>query len=150
MNLLMISGLKQILIIISLTALLFAACKKEDNNDEQKQFDHARIEQYASDNQLNGTFTESGLYYMVIVPGGSQKPGLNSVVTVTYKGYYLDGAPLDEGSNFTQQLRSLIAGWKEGIPKIGEGGKIKLVIPRHLAYGDAILVFDVTLHYFVK
>ena len=72
------------------------------------------------------------------------------MVTVSYHGYYLDGKTLDQGDNFSALLNSLIAGWKEGIPKIGEGGKIKMVIPRHLAYGDNILVFDVTLHYFVN
>lgn len=128
----------------------FGACKKEDNGDAQKAADHAEIEQYASDQNLNGQFTDSGLYYEVIVAGSGPRPNLNSVVTVTYHGYYLNGTTLDQGSNFTSLLNGLIQGWKEGIPKIAEGGKIKMVIPRHLAYGDAILVFDVTLHYFVK
>jgi FKBP-type peptidyl-prolyl cis-trans isomerase FkpA len=48
---------------------------------------------------------------------------------------------------FTAPLNNLIAGWKEGLPYIGEGGKIKLVIPSHLAYNNGVLVFDVTLHY---
>jgi len=140
----------RILLVVSLVSFaVLTGCKKDDSNDEQKQWDHAKIEQYAKDQQINGTFTESGLYYEVLVDGGNAHPDLSSVVTVSYKGYYLDGTILDEGENFTQLLNNLIAGWKEGIPKIGEGGKIKLVIPRHLAYGDAILVFDVTLHYFV-
>jgi FKBP-type peptidyl-prolyl cis-trans isomerase FkpA len=141
--------MRNILLMTVIFMTLFASCKKQDDGDEQKQLDHETIEQYALDQNLNGTFTSSGLYYEIVVPGGNNHPGLNSVVTVTYKGYYLNGDILDEGSNFTERLNNLIAGWKEGIPKIGEGGKIKLVIPRHLAYGDAILVFDVTLHYFV-
>lgn len=130
--------------------IIISACKKEDDGDEQKNLDHQEIEQYAADQNLSGQFTGSGLYYEVITAGSNNSPDLGSVVTVSYHGYYLNGTTLDEGSNFTSLLNNLIAGWKEGIPKIGEGGKIKLVIPRHLAYGDAILVFDVTLHYFVN
>ena len=130
--------------------ITISACKKDDNVDEQKNLDHKEIEQYAADENLNGQFTDSGLYYEVIGAGNSSQPNLGSVITVSYHGYYLNGTTLDEGSNFTSLLNNLIAGWKEGIPKIGEGGKIKMILPRHLAYGDAILVFDVTLHYFVK
>ena len=144
MNLKVMAGLIMGLLI------MMSACKKDDSGEEQKRLDHEEIEQYAADQNLNGQFTNSGLYYEIIVAGSGNHPTLSSVVTVSYHGYYLDGKTLDQGSNYTSLLNNLIAGWKEGIPKIGEGGKIKMVIPRHLAYGDAILVFDVTLHYFVK
>ena len=126
--------------------LTFSACKKEEE-DPQKAIDHETIEKYAADQSLTGQFTESGLYYMVVKPGNAKHPTLSSVVTVSYKGYYLDGTLLDQGSMFTAPLNNLIAGWKEGLPYIGEGGKIKLVIPSHLAYNNGVLVFDVTLHY---
>ena len=135
--------------------ITLSACKKEDNGDaqnniDQQKLDHLEIEQYVTDQNLNGEFTNSGLYYEILAPGNTNHPTLGSVITASYHGYYLNGTTLDEGSNFTSSLNNLITGWKEGIPKIGQGGKIKMVLPRHLAYGTDILVFDVTLHYFVK
>ena len=55
--------------------------------------------------------------------------------------------------NFT--LDRVIKGWSEGMKLVGEGGKVQLVIPGELAYGEygnrgiepnSTLVFDVTLN----
>jgi len=127
---------------------LFNSCKKETTNPADT--NRAEIEQYVADNNLNGQFTNSGLYYVVEVPGTANHPNMNSNITVSYKGYHLDGTVLDQGDFFTAYLYNLIRGWQEGIPYIGEGGRIKLVIPSYMAYKNGVLVFDVTLHYFSK
>ena len=131
------------------TLLIFFAissCKKD--NHDATQADRATIEQYAADNNLNGQFTSSGLYYVIEKEGAGSHPNINSNITVSYSGYYLDGTILDQGDFFTARLYNLIRGWQEGIPYIGSGGEIKLVIPSNLAYNNGVLVFDVTLHYF--
>ncbi len=130
------------------------SCSKKWDSEEQKAIDHQIIVQYAKENNLDGTFTESGLYYVIYVEGTDAKPTISSFVTVKYKGYYTDGDLLDEGTIKSYPLGNLIDGWKEGIQLIGKGGKMKLIIPSHLAYGhnpqgnvrpDAVLVFDVEL-----
>ena len=140
------------ILMIMAVLLLMGACKKSEEEPQgpslQEQ-EQKQIQTYAEENNLDGQFTESGLYYVVEVAGSDNKPIWNSIITVTYKGYYLDGTILDEGSFYSERLNLLIAGWKEGIPFIGEGGRIKLIIPSHLAYGNGILVFEVTLHSFV-
>ena len=141
------AGLGLLLIVM----IVMGACKKsEDGGPAMQGQEHDQIITYADENQLNGQFTETGLYYLIEIPGSDKHPNWNSLITVTYKGYYLDGTVLDEGSFYTERLNFLIAGWKEGIPLIGEGGKIKLIIPSHLAYGNGVLVFDVTLHTVAK
>lgn len=51
-------------------------------------------------------------------------------------------------------LNSVIAGWTEGLQKIGKGGKMRLFVPPQLGYGDdgrpgippgSVLVFQVEL-----
>ena len=85
--------------------------------------------------------TESGLAYKIIEPGNDKKAVSDQdTVWVDYKGTLLDDT---------------IKGWGEGLKLIGEGGKVKLVIPGDLAYGEygtrgiapnSTLVFDVTLN----
>lgn len=140
------------IIILALMVLFFSfnSCSKDNTGSGLTEADKTTIAQYVSDNNLNGQYTGSGLYYVVEITGTNNHPNMNSVITVSYKGYYTDGTFLDQGDLFTAPLSNLIRGWQEGIPYIGEGGKIKLVIPSYLAYNNGVLVFDVTLNYFNK
>ena len=132
-------------------SLIVFSCKKDSN---QAQVERNIIEEYVADNNLDGEFTSSGLYYVIIQPGTADHPTINSSVKCSYKGYTLDNIVFDEGNSITFGLSRVIKGWQEGIQLIGKGGKIKLVIPSALAYGsagsgsigpDEVLVFDVTL-----
>ena len=137
--------------LVLMVFFIFNSCKKEDDSGpSQAEKDHQTILDYVQSHNLKGEFTEKGVFYQIIEEGNDNHPTYSSVVTVSYKGYYLDGTVLDEGKFFTQKLYNLIEGWKQGLPLIGEGGKIKLIIPSQLAYNNGILIFDITLHYFSK
>ncbi|MEO6504807.1 MAG: FKBP-type peptidyl-prolyl cis-trans isomerase [Terrimesophilobacter sp.] len=41
------------------------------------------------------------------------------------------------GASINFPLRSLIAGWQQGIPGMRVGGRRRLIVPPHLAYGSA-------------
>lgn len=147
------------LVHISVTIILFfsiMACEKDANQDE---IDHGIIEEYIVEQQLDGQFSSSGLYYVIEEDGSAEHPNLYSTVTFTYKGYYLNGDEFDSGEYFTASLNNLIVGWQEGLQYIGEGGKITMVIPSGIAYGSSgsgpigpneAIAFDVTLHYFTN
>jgi FKBP-type peptidyl-prolyl cis-trans isomerase FkpA len=132
-------------LIVSLTA-----CMKDDK--ERK-----KIESYVKANNLQGQYTSSGLFYTIQTLGTGGHPISSSTVTVTYKGYLLDGSVFDSterGKSVSFALRQVISGWQEGIPKFQKGGKGKLIIPSNMAYGrqsqpgipkNSILVFDVAL-----
>jgi FKBP-type peptidyl-prolyl cis-trans isomerase len=141
-----------ILIVLLAVSILIGACKKEDTSgDEQKAADHKQIEQYVADNNLDGQFTDSGLYYVIQELGTGEHPNLSSIITVSYDLSTINDEPLQSGDDFTSRLSDLIEGWKEGIPYIGTGGKIKLIVPSHLGYPEkGVIIFDVTLHYFSK
>ena len=100
--------------------------------------------------------TESGLAYKIIEPGNDKKAVSDQdTVWVDYKGTLLDDTVFDENKDINFTLNRVIPGWAEGMKLIGEGGKVKLVIPGNLAYGEygtrgidpnSTLVFDVTLN----
>jgi FKBP-type peptidyl-prolyl cis-trans isomerase FkpA len=96
----------------------------------------------------------SGMFYVVINSGSGNHPSACSQVNVTYKGTLTNGSTFDQGTT-TLGLDQVITGWRNGIPKVGVGGVIRLYIPPTLGYGsqangpipaNSILVFDVTLN----
>ncbi len=85
--------------------------------------------------------TESGLAYKIITPGKGPKPKPTDTVKVHYKGTLIDGKEFDSSYKRDKPiefpLNRVIKGWTEGMQLVGKGGKIKLVIPSELAYGNA-------------
>lgn len=100
----------------------------------------------------------SGLRYEIVKPGTGPNPKADDTVQVHYTGTLIDGKVFDSSVERGQPaefaLKEVIPGWTEGIQKASKGGKIKLYVPPHLAYGDdgrpgippgSTLVFDVEL-----
>lgn len=84
--------------------------------------------------------TESGLVYKIIKAGSDKKPSAEDTVKVHYHGTLINGEVFDSsverGDQITFPLNRVIKGWTEGLQLIGEGGKVELVIPPELAYGE--------------
>ena len=130
-----------------------SSCKKDD--DKHDEIDHEIIVNYVEENGLDGQFTSSGLYYIIIKEGDNRHPDYYSYIEAVYTGYHLDGTEFDKGTIENYPLSYLIKGWQEGLTYIGEGGEIKLIIPSSLAYGsdgsgniepNEILIFDIKLN----
>lgn len=144
--------------LIFLMSLVFvlgiSSCDKDDEVD-QEVIDQELIKQYIADKNLNATEGEYGLFYVISEPGDDHHPDIYSLVVANYTGYLLNGNVFDDGSvQLESYLIDLVAGFQLGLPKIGEGGKIKLIIPSNLGYGGiekigipeySVLVFDVHL-----
>lgn len=85
--------------------------------------------------------TASGLVYEVLKEGTGASPKATDTVEVHYHGTLTNGevfdSSVDRGKTISFPLNRVIKGWTEGLQLVKEGGKIRLVIPSELAYGDA-------------
>ncbi len=107
--------------------------------------------------------TASGIVYL-IQDSGSEVHAVSDkdTVKVNYRGTLIDGKEFDKNEGISFPLNRVIKGWTEGMKLVGEGGKLTLVIPAYLAYGErgprniganSTLIFDVDLlevHPFVE
>lgn len=78
-----------------------------------------------------------GLYYKIMNEGSGKSVLVTDSVLVNYKGYlFSDGTVFDQTTGTPRKfpLNRLIMGWQIGLPLLKTGGKIKMVIPSHLAY----------------
>jgi FKBP-type peptidyl-prolyl cis-trans isomerase len=99
----------------------------------------------------------NGLNYQIINAGNATKPSATSKVFVRYTGKFISNETVfDQQSDHTKTgwpLNQLILGWQSGLPLIGEGGSMRLIVPSSLAYGcsgnglpaNSILYFDIEL-----
>ena len=141
---------------VLLLPVAFFVCKKTEV--DQAKVDREIIRQYIRDNGItNADSTASGLFYAITDSGVGASPTATSTVWVYYRGSYTTGVTFDQSEAGTPSrisLANVIQGWKEGIPLIKKGGKIKLIIPSALGYGcqtvgvipgNSVLIFDIEL-----
>jgi FKBP-type peptidyl-prolyl cis-trans isomerase FkpA len=146
--------MKKYLILFSLFIIGLSSCQKTNVNNEQATIDDAKIQAYIKANHITATKDPSGLYYQVITAGAATHPGSLSTVQLTYSSSYINGVTFDQVNVVSFQMINLIKGLQIGVPKIGVGGRIMLIIPSALVYGatavndipaNTILVYTVDL-----
>jgi FKBP-type peptidyl-prolyl cis-trans isomerase FkpA len=149
-------------------SILFISCLKKDNGcsysdptASSSTAEQTTLKSYLDSIGTVATLNPHGFYYSVEMSGEGQTPGQCSQITVAYKGWLTSGVSFDQQSSIAfTSLGSLIDGWREGIPLIKQGGKIRLYIPPSLGYGakgitdnsgntvvppNSIIIFDITL-----
>ena len=130
--------------------LLSTGCMKDDKTAEcPYQIQNLPVPKSEADSlqafvALSGTYSgatkdSAGFYYIIESQGTGVAPSSYcNNVTVVYKGMLTNGTIFDQststGATFT--IGQLIEGWRRGLPLINEGGKITLILPPTLAYGN--------------
>lgn len=102
--------------------------------------------------------TDSGLVYQEIQSGSGSRPSEADSVRLHYHGTLVDGIVFDSSVDRRMPLQfemsSVIPGWREGLARMGVGGKARLTIPSELGYGQrgmgpvppaATLTYDIEL-----
>lgn len=102
---------------------------------------HSRlIEQYVDSQPLDTIFIIDEVYYAIQDTGITPFLTDSSIVTLTYRGYLLDGSTFDDTyedqPGLTIDMTDAISGWRLAMPLFGVGGKGRLFIPSPLAYGS--------------
>lgn len=147
--------MKKYLLLFTLLIVTISSCKK-DSFDAVKQAadDDAAIQNYIRANNITATKDPSGMYYAVITAGTGDYPNANSKVTVNSTGKLLNGTVFDTEAGLEVSLSGVIQGWQIGLRHINTGGRILLMIPSALGYGNAatagvpknsVLIFTVDL-----
>lgn len=117
---------------------ILVGCKTYSNEDHLK-FDK-RIQNFIFKNKQSGyEKSESGLYFKIIDEGEGNLIKLTDEVNFNYVGKLLNGNVFDgehKKNPISFQMKDLIEGWKEGMMYLKPGGKIKLIVPPYLGYGD--------------
>lgn len=87
--------------------------------------------------------SSSGLIIEELVVGSGDTAEVGKTVSVNYTGMFEDGKVFDTSLQpgrgpfeFSLGAGMVIKGWDEGVNGMKVGGKRKLTIPSHLAYGE--------------
>lgn len=104
--------------------------------------------------------TDSGLMYEVLKEGNGVRPNKSQKVSVHYNGTFIDGKKFDSSYDRGKPIQfplghgRVIKGWDEGIGLCDVGGKMRLIVPHWLAYGEngkgsipgkSTLIFEIEL-----
>ncbi len=100
----------------------------------------------------------SGIQYRIIEEGDGPRPGLDSRVSVHYRGSKLDGREFDSsfarGTPEEFNVNSVLKGWQEVLPLMKQGSTWQIFVPPELAFGargnppvgpNEALMFDLKL-----
>lgn len=101
----------------------------------------------------------SGLQYKVLSEGEGESPTLFDVVTIHYRGSFIDGrvfeSTYERSAPQTFPLNRAIPGWMEALKRMKVGDRWQLFVPSYLAYGEmgfgneiqpnTTLIFDMEL-----
>jgi len=129
---------------------------EQNNKNEQ-----LLLDEYLKTNGITTEATMSGLYYVELLKGKGKRPSPQKTVKVHYTGYFINGQEFDSSLkrdktfDFKLGKAEAIAGMEEGVSLMQVGGKARLIIPSHLAYGKegkgrkippyATLIFEIEL-----
>jgi len=96
----------------------------------------------AKNKTLPGVVTlPDGLKYKVIADGAGEMPGEDDIVTMNYRGTFVDGTEFgssaQDGKPLQVAVNRIFRGWKEALRLMKAGSKWQLAIPAELAYGQA-------------
>jgi len=114
--------------------------------DEIEAYEQAKIDNYLDTivqfDTVYDVSTELAISYITDVATDGAPVGLDSTISVAYKGYLMDGRVFDEKTAedpfiFKTSEVEWAARWDLVLPRLKEGEKVRMIFPYDLAYGEA-------------
>lgn len=148
-------------ITFALLIFLLLSCRETYSEEDKKGFEE-EIENFISSQDLEFTKSSSGLYYHIVKSETdslikNKSLLMNDEVVFYYKGSFLNGdlfQEIEQKDALHFKVKELIYGWQEALQLIHPRGRIKVIIPPSMGYGDnetelvpanTVLLFDLTL-----
>lgn len=153
------------------------SCMK-DNEEEVRAEEQRLLKQYIEANNITVSPTSTGLYYIEQLAGTGLFPKSTDWVEISYTARLLssekvvmtsDSSVAQENDMYNENVmygpnrilmsKINILGLSEGLMKMKEGGKARLIFPSSLGYGNipfgdipaySSLIFDVELHHVIS
>lgn len=113
--------------------------RSEEKNAQAQSKGNDFVEAYLKQH-ATASKTESGLVIHEHKAGTGKQATIDSTVLVHYHGRLPDGtvfdSSVDRGEPIKFPLKNVIQAWQEGVATMKEGGKVTLLCPPHIAYGE--------------
>ncbi|WP_426668992.1 FKBP-type peptidyl-prolyl cis-trans isomerase [Mucilaginibacter sp. McL0603] len=130
-----------------LSVIAFASCRKASDEPGIKEYDQQQIQNYISANGLTGMKRDTaggdttGIYYQILTPGTGARVDYPDTISYVYTYHSFDGK-----YSVTDTVLNHVFGYLGHVGPNGlmlairndlkyKGGKIRILIPSHLAYG---------------
>lgn len=111
----------------------------EDFGDYEKSV----LKRFIEQEKIDVKPTESGMYFITVVPGTGKPVEPGDLVTVNYEGKFLNGKFFDSTIKRNQPFEfvygsemQVIPGLEEAIGRMREGEKAVVILPSELAWGE--------------
>ena len=125
---------KFLLIIVAITAMIFASCSKEkDANDVEKEEIEKLLARYG-----DTCFVEHNGIYLYLTEEGDKEYASSDIVKMIYTGQALQGNNTfakNDTMKFVYGKSGLISGFIRALPYIKRNSKGQLLIPYQYGYG---------------
>lgn len=135
-------------LLIPLLAFSLQSCQGKQKHDQSAlssndpQLNRELGDLFMAKNKLKSgvVTTASGLQYYVIKNGMGQAPAASDLVTVFYKGQFINGKVFDsqyfQSKPVTIRISSVIPGWQQALEHMQPGAIWVIYVPSNLAYGE--------------
>lgn len=140
---------------ISLLLLVtFISCNNDNEPTVYQTEDD--IIQYLTENDLNATKNDAGIFYNITSAGNDKYADENATITFSYKLYLIDGTivEISDEEGIEVVLSQILPGLANGLTYFSEGSEGTIYIPPAFGYGfvdrndvpaGSVLIFDVKI-----
>jgi FKBP-type peptidyl-prolyl cis-trans isomerase FkpA len=102
--------------------------------------ENQKLKRYLADNKITIEPVDNGLYLIPVAEGKGDSVKAGKVVTISYKGYFLDGRQFDGTKDplefpYSSEMQ-VLEGIHKALSRMKQGDKSKIIIPSHFAFGE--------------